>query len=280
VAGLLALCCCGSGVAQDFDLAYRGYAELVVDGYQPNRAAAVNPGNVLALPSRNAQAVADFVLSARQGPFKAVYEGYGLASQHGSDQPIKPYQQYVSMTSEDQAWFVRVGKVVPSWGVGQIWNPVRSLTNEGRRDLISPSRAVEGVRLAQAQWIPDVQSSVSALFLPGDGARGRGYALRYSSARGELDYALSVYGNEHSSRRAGLELSWVWGPATLVGEATWANRSDARYVAPDGTRRTRGDAAAVSYVLGTSVALPGERQLTFEYFHDADGFSRPENTRT
>lgn len=279
LAGLAGLAACwhAAAVAQELELAYRGYAELVGDGYRVNRAAAANPDNVLGLRSSGVEAVGDVFLSAAYGNFSAAYEHYGTLARDGGGRQAKPYQAYVSVTSDDQAWFVRAGKVVPSWGVGQIWNPVRAITNEGRRDLITPSRAVEGVSVVQLQHVLDADSSVSALVLPGEDGRARGYALRYSSARNGIDYAVSVYGNERAARKAGLELSWILGPATLVGEATWANSSDAGVVRPGGGVEARGRGRRVSYVAGVSVVLPEDRQLTVEYFHDGEAYSRAEN---
>jgi hypothetical protein len=276
----LALLACGwwaSVQAQETEFLYRGYVEGVYDRYRLNGEAAANPGNRIGLPLAQRELVLDVVGSVSRGPLKAVVEGYGRAAHHGSsERQLRAHQAYVAASSEDDTWYVRVGKIVPSWGVGQIWNPVRALTNEGRRDLVMPNRAVEGIRLAQVQRTLSLQSSVSVLLLPGEDERSDGYALRFSSALAGFDYAASVYGNSSGDRRAGLEMSWIIGRMSVVGELAWANRSVAQVVQPDGRLLRRTGNAGISYVLGVNMALPGDRQLTTEYFHDAEAFDRTE----
>jgi len=265
---------CAAGHAQDTSANYRGYVEAVADRFQVNDEAAVNPGNRLGLAERQHELVLDVAASVSRGPFKAVLETYGRALDGGGGGSLRANQAYVSVLSGDDAWYIRAGKIVPSWGVGQIWNPVRALTNEGRRDLVLPNRSVEGISLVQVQRTLDLQSSVSLLLLPGEGERSAGYALRYSSALGDFDYAASLYGSQSGNRRAGLEMSWVVGALSVVSELAWANRSDAPTVQADGSLRLRDGSAGVSYVLGAGMALPGERQLTAEFYHDAEGFDR------
>jgi hypothetical protein len=263
--------------AEDVAFEYRGYVESVFNSYAVNSDSKANPGNRLGLAADDSSLIIDFSFAAENGPFRLFVETYARASDEFQDQTAKPFQQYLSMTNEDQDWFFRVGKVVPNWGVGQIWNPVRALSNEGRKDLIFPNRAIEGVWLTQAQHILDAESSITFLYFPmlGD-TSDAGVALRYSSALDEFDYAISAYGNSSGTRRAGLEMSWLLGPASVVSELTFSDFSEAEFIDSDGSLSARGNDQSVSFLLGSSVALPQELQLTVEYFHNSDGFSKKE----
>ena len=244
------------------------------DRYWLNDEARANPDNHIGLPTQQRELVLNVVGNVEHGLFKAVVDAYGRAVHEGAGGTLRANQAYVAIASDDNAWYVRAGKVVPSWGVGQIWNPVRALTSEERRDLILPNRAVEGISLVQVQRTLGQQSTVSMLFLPGANDRRAGYALRYSSAVGDFDYAASLYGNHSGSRRAGLEMSLVFGAVSMVSELSWANRTEAWGVRSDGSQYQREGSAGISYVLGGSMALSGERQLTAEFYHDAEAFDR------
>jgi hypothetical protein len=263
--------------AEDGPLAYRGNVTGVASSFAINNAAAANPNNVLALPGDYEQVQFDMVLNAKRGKWTAQVEGFGKWSHNTADQHLRPYQAWMSLASEDDVWYARVGKAVPSWGVGQIWNPVRSLTNEQRRDLILPSGAVKGVNLAQLQYVVDDESSVSAFAFPAEDQRAGGYALRYSGAHGTFDYALSVYANGDGARRAGTELSWATGTVTWVAEATYANRNEVPLIGPGGKRVPRSAESGISYVIGASVVLPANVTGTWEYYHDATGYSASQN---
>jgi len=261
--------------AQGIEWSQRGYVEAIATGFNVNRSAKANPDNALALPPSDAALQADYTLNAQAGRFKALLEAYGRTSRRHDDQTLRANQLYASVASDDERWYFRVGKLVPNWGVGNIWNPVRSITNEARRDLVFPNQSVEGIDVAQMQVTLDADSSLSLLALPHESDRPAGLALRYSSAIGNFDYALSAYGDSKSTKRLGTELSWVLGPATFVGEAAWSSRSTAERVLPDGSREQR-PGSTFSYVIGSNVTLPRDYQFTAEYFHDGDGFSRQE----
>lgn len=263
------LLCASTALAEPVSL--RGYVEGVADNLGLNQGQAVWQ-SVPKTPTETYQAVADATLGLHYDELEAVIEGYTSAGQHTASVPPRAYQAYATYTSPGKEVFLKAGKSIPSWGVGQIWNPVRGITNEGRRDLVFPGRAIEGIYLLQGQYVLSENASVSAYVFPKREQRPAGQAIRVTSAIDDFDYAVSVYQGEGGARRAGAEFSWVLGPASVVAELAWSNRADGLAVAPDGARLATGR-DALSYVLGTNIALPDDFQLSLETYHNGQGFT-------
>jgi hypothetical protein len=260
--------------AQELTPFYRGYDELV--GSQDTIAAQsqLNPGNRLGLRSTSGANRMDVNAGLDYQGFRLFAESYGAFDLSGGGTAPRLYQGYVSYSTPDKASFLRAGKVVPGWGVGQIWNPVR--TFENRRDLLFPDQAIEGVQLAEAQRFWN-GGNVTVMALPPE-LKGQqwGYAARASSAYRTFDYSVSLFAGANGNLRPGLELSWVVSHLTLVAEGVELDHSQVLVVGPDGVARPRGKGERLNYVLGGNLTLPRNFLLAFEYFHDDEAYNRRE----
>lgn len=253
-----------------------GYLQGAASYWNLNSSSAANPENIMGLPTSMGAVQGDATFSVERDASKFVLQLDGKAAKNEAAYPVKAFQLFASTATADGSWFFQIGKFIPNWGVGQLWNPVRELTSERRKDLIFPNDAIEGIRVAEVQYVIDVKSSVSALFLPGGDGENSGLALRLSSAFDDFDYALSAFSDARGGHKFGLEWSWVAGPATLLGEVTASNGSTATVVAADGTQQARSPGYRSSYVFGTNFALPENMQFMAEYYHDSDAFSQSE----
>lgn len=266
--------CALPAVAGESQLQTRGYVEISGTSRTIETDSRVNPGNVLDLEETGGEGRVDFNLGWQHEGFRLFTEAYGTVDGRSGDADAHLYQGYLSYSSPSKRYFVRAGKVVPGWGVGQIWNPVR--TFENRRDLIFPDQAIEGVLLGEAQ-VFFTSGSASVLILPPESSDGTwAYGLRASSSYRDLDYSLSLVGDEAGGLRTGLALSWVVGRLTWVGEAVVANRSEATFVDSGGVARVRGEGQRFSYVVGGNLPLPRDFLLVFEHYHDDEAFGRRE----
>lgn len=270
---------CGAGFAFGDEqpvLDAHGYLQGAASYWNLNESSAANPGNAMELPSYMGSLQGDITFSSVRDSSKIVLQLDGKAAKNEEPYSVKAFQLFASTATVDGSWFFQIGKFIPNWGVGQLWNPVRELTSERRKDLIFPNDAIQGIRVAQAQYVIDIQSSVSALLLPGGNGENAGLALRLSSAISDFDYALSTFNDARGGHKFGLEWSWVAGPATLLGEVASSNRSAAIVVGDNNVEQSRGSGYRTSYVLGTNVALPGDSQFMAEFYHDDDAYSQSE----
>lgn len=262
--------------SKDFDFSYRGYVELTADRYGINRSAAANQMNWMGLPDRRLALAADATFSVRVGGFNSVLEAYSAAGENLSAYPPQSLQKYLSYTSADKSLFIRAGQVVPNWGVGQIWNPVRDISNEGRRDVIFNNRAIRGMDLAQIQWVMSENSSLSAYYFPARTGRPAGPAMRFASAISDFDYALTLFRGTGEKYRLGAEFSWVLGSAGIVTEVVWSDRNEVSAISPIGAG-IHEPGRRLSYVIGANVALPNEFNLNIEVYRNGWGFTKDQS---
>ena len=254
----------------------RGNFDAFFSYYDLNSRTRSDPNNEFNIPETIQTDQLDFTVSGEESGFKVLLEGYGRYDSNGQSRSLMPYQLYVADSFDNGRWYFRVGKFLPNWGVGQLWNPVRGITSEGQKDLVFPNDNIDGLRLAEVQYVLSLQTSMSLYALPPQNGNPSGVALRLSSSIDDFDYALSAYRNNRDGNKAGLEWSYVVGPATLLGEFAYSNQSNAIVVMPDGSWQERGFGTTKSYVLGGNTMLPGDYLLLLEYYHDDDAYNKSE----
>jgi|CXWL01.1.fsa_nt_gi hypothetical protein len=263
-----------AGPAKETSFSHRGYVELfaeardLADSPTAERlGSGVDPHRVLAR--------ADLALDLERGGFRAFAELFGSAAAETGGSQGRLYQGWLGWTRADRKVSLRAGKAGLGWGVGTVWNPVRTI--EQQKDLLFSDTALAGENLAELRLFGD-RGNLSLLVLPESGAAdATEVALRGASSVGDVGLAVSGVFGERANHRFGLEATGVVGPFAWVGEALYRRRSERAFVAADSARRVRGDGEYLSWLVGFNVALPAEVLLIAELYHDDEGDSARES---
>lgn len=255
-----------------------------------NQDSRINPGNRVTPLEENRTVLetrltlSDNLDAARK--WRWLFKGFGLLSSDRETDGNRHQEMRVDELFVDwkgESWFASLGKRRINWGHAQAFNPVNVVVPP--REALDPSRETEGQPMfwasrAAGPWSADLvlTRNYDRNYVSDQNRWG----LKWNFAARKSDYALYYFdgerypdGRDHERMLGGSFSADIYPGVTLYSEAARFEHNYRHYYDTSGGLFAKDD-PYWQVVIGTGLNLGGRRQVTVEYYSNAQGYTSAE----